>query len=292
VKRHRERTSHNNCTRERLLNSFADSQPALRATETIACIGLCIECVQTLLNPSVIGDEGILGWEVRYAKIMWRSSPIMRYFIRPVLKFPQVLALYVLALAFSLCLILGQPRPVLHCSILAAIALILTLLWLRHRLAEDGGDRLLRLTFVALAIASTTTAPTAREIVLFFLGMQLALAYVTAGISKLISRDWRSGAALARIIAAKEWGKNPALGLRLHRHRWLAVFFTYALIAGECVLPLMMMLPWPICLAGIALGVLFHTWCAGLLGLNNFVWAFLSWYPAILFSNGWVWSHI
>lgn len=122
---------------------------------------------------------------------------------------------------------------------------------------------------------------------LWFIGAQVSLAYLGAGLSKLSSTSWRSGVALTRIVDSSLL-RNPRMARVLSERRWLGHLLCWGTIGLELLFPLALVLP-PLGLAVLlAAGVVFHLSIAVAFGLGSFLWAFLATYPALVFVNRWM----
>jgi hypothetical protein len=148
-----------------------------------------------------------------------------------------------------------------------------------------GADSQLNaITFSAISLTLLSDTPTAASYCLYFLTLQLCLAYFAAGSHKLRSPDWRRGSALAGILSTRLFG-SPRLAAWLGRHRRLARASALAVVAWEVSFPAVLVAPREIALGYFACGVLFHVATAFTMGLNKFLWAFLAVYPAAIYCT-------
>ena len=109
-----------------------------------------------------------------------------------------------------------------------------------------------------------------------------ALAYVTAGVTKLAEPTWRSGVALAWVVNLEGFGAAWAAELLGPRPR-LRRALSWTVMLAEVGAPLAILLPAPGIVGALAAGLVFHGSLAACMGLNTFVWAFAATYPAVLF---------
>jgi hypothetical protein len=126
---------------------------------------------------------------------------------------------------------------------------------------------------------------------LVFISAQTCLAYGVAGVAKLLSPVWRSGAALALILDTSTYGSAGAVAA-LRRHDGVGRLLTRSVIAAEVLfgLGLVFVLPASLAWTLLAWGVAFHLANAFLMGLNTFLWAFVSAYPAIIYVHYLLWT--
>lgn len=163
--------------------------------------------------------------------------------------------------------------------------LAIGLLAWRQRYGEDGADQMNLIVAVTLAI---TVGPFqsifVTQVGLAFLAGQMVLAYSSAGFAKLISRVWRSGLAVGMVVNTASYGSQQ-VGTLLQKFPLVGRMTTWTVIAFEVSAPLWLFLPWPWVVLPMGIGIAFHLSIAFIMGLNNFVFAFLSVYPAFLYTS-------
>ena len=148
-----------------------------------------------------------------------------------------------------------------------------------------GADAQLNaIIYSAISLTLLSDTPTAARYCLYFLTLQLCLAYFAAGFHKLRSSDWRGGSALPGILSTRLFG-FPAFGAWLDRHGRLAWCFSWSTIAWEVSFPVVLVAPREVGLVYFGCGVLFHLSSAFTMGLNKFIWAFLALYPAAIYCT-------
>ena len=117
--------------------------------------------------------------------------------------------------------------------------------------------------------------------IIFFISAQACLAYLTAGLVKLVSAQWRSGQALQGVMATKIYGSQ-----RIHRglNVWpkSGALICWLVIVFEITFPLALFCGPTIASFYLVAGLVFHTAIAFSMGLNCFVWSFIATYPAVL----------
>lgn len=117
---------------------------------------------------------------------------------------------------------------------------------------------------------------------LLYIAAVSGLAYVTAGVTKLMTPAWRSGEALAWVVNLQSFGSSAAAHVLIPRTR-TRVTLSWLVMLAETMAPLAVLLPARLIIVALALGAVFHVSLALLMGLNTFVWSFLATYPAGLF---------
>jgi hypothetical protein len=155
----------------------------------------------------------------------------------------------------------------------------------------DGAEYLLTTVSLVLGMTFVLESPQTVRFALFFIAVQALLEYGGAGWWKLSQyRAWTSGANLRTVLRSSHYG-NRALEETLVSRMWTLRLAGYCLLSLELSAPLSVVVPLP--LAALLLGALliFHLVTAAIMGLNTFVLAYASTFPAILFTNGFLASH-
>jgi hypothetical protein len=160
---------------------------------------------------------------------------------------------------------------------------------LRFRGSYNGGsDAMTRVVLLGLTVARCQDSPPAAQrwgaLGLGYIAAQLVLSYWVAGVAKLRHASWRDGRALTSLIQVRQY-VVPALLTRLLSAPARARPLSWGLIAFECAFPITLLSGARAAPLMLALGATFHVAIALGLGLNRFLWAWLSAYPAL-----WFWS--
>jgi hypothetical protein len=125
--------------------------------------------------------------------------------------------------------------------------------------------------------------PAVGAVSLLFIAAQSALSYFTSGAAKLISPIWMSGNALVRIMATTAFGSE--LGVRLASiNPGLTRVLCRATVIAEVLFPFLVFGPRWMLIAFFVWGFSFHLANAVFMGLNTFLWAYISTYPALYFA--------
>jgi hypothetical protein len=151
-------------------------------------------------------------------------------------------------------------------------------------LTKGGDSQLLLILYSAISLTLLADTPVVAGYCVYFLTVQLCLAYFAAGFHKLRSPAWRNGSALPGILSTRVFG-CPALAFWLERRRWVARWLSLAVIVWEVSFPVVLVGPPDLVLSYLASGVLFHLSTALAMGLNKFIWAFFALYPAAIYGT-------
>jgi len=154
---------------------------------------------------------------------------------------------------------------------------------LRFRGTFNGGsDSMTVLILVCLSIAKLSDGwPRLQQACLAYIAFQLILSYFVAGLAKVRKMSWRSGQALKELLCYSHYIVPTRLQKILQRPG-LSRALALMTLGFELLFPLVLIHPM-ICLSGIALGFLFHAFNVWALGLNRFLFAWISGYPALLY---------
>jgi hypothetical protein len=163
------------------------------------------------------------------------------------------------------------------------IAVATLLLKFRTTLGIHPSSAMMMVTFTAAALGLGAGTRRSMGFALGFIAAQACLAYFAAGAGKLSERPWRAGRKIVLIVSSVGWG-NRREAEALQAHPRLALALSWMTMLGECSIPLALVLPLPLAIALLGCAAFFHLTTAVEMGLNNFVWAFGSTYPAIIYA--------
>jgi hypothetical protein len=151
----------------------------------------------------------------------------------------------------------------------------------RRQIGSSGAEQLTFIVLVAFALVMLAGGgEQARRVGDAFIAAQLVLAYFTSGVAKLIAPIWREGAVLNAILATEGYGAME-IAKSLSAHPAFDKFLCWFVIAWEIGFPVVLIVPTPVMIVILSIGVAFHLSCSVLMGLNRFLWAFCGCYPAI-----------
>jgi len=255
----------------------------------IAAVGVLLASVESLVQPGPLKDDGLMSWRVGQVRRPYLVRGVSGAILERLLSYPTVLGLLALRILLASMILLGPVSWSIHPLLLLPLVVLLCLFSLRNPFGLDGADQMFMIIFLGGAIACLVGTPRALCLYLWFVALQSCLAYATAGIAKATARGWRDGTFLVGVAATRMYGQ-ASLARLLKRLPWLATGLSRVLISWESLFPLVLLVPKPVALCFLAGGCLFHLLNGLLMGLNTFLWAFLSTYPAILFCvqmRGW-----
>ena len=162
------------------------------------------------------------------------------------------------------------------------VTLSSALLRLRLTYGLDGADQMQAVVWGGLTLYGIATVPWIRELALGFIAAQLLLSYLTAGLAKVMSLQWRDGRAITGILSTQLHGNR--ILLRYIGRRPYSIVLAWGVILFEIVGPAAAVMSMIGVLVVCVLAVFFHLGIAFAMRLNGFVWAFLSALPPLIYT--------
>jgi len=254
----------------------------------IGCIGAAISSSEYLLIAHEFREDGLFAWRVMASRPTVARYRVLFARIRFIFEYRSFVAVNGIRLAACLALpwVLGD--HVLAFALLFVVASISILISFRNFVGADGSDQMNVIVFVSLAVYALTSDRFIQDAALAFLGAQCILSYVVSGVAKAVSPSWRNGIALRQIFRTATYGLPAAERALNALPQAVNRALCWTVIVVESSFFLAIFLPWPICIAFLAWGIVFHLSNAVVMGLNTFFWAFLAAYPAVLVLNHWL----
>jgi hypothetical protein len=248
-------------------------------TERLSALALLLQSLEWLQVRAAFADNGVWRYAVlaeEQRALPWGLSWLCRWSL-PYHRFVALLGLR--CAAACLVLFLGESR------VWPFLCISQILVCVRFRGASNGGSDSMSIVLAsALSVpALFGRTPLTIQVAVLYIGVQVTLSYVVAGLAKLQQADWRSGRALVHFVETSPYGVSERVR-RLLATRGVAPLAGWAVIAFECLFPLAWLDP-RVCLVWLACGSVFHALNVLSFGLNRFFWAWLAGYPAVLASS-------
>jgi hypothetical protein len=255
------------------------------STATTLCLRLAalaslVTSVEYLVSPQTIDDRGLLSWRVNRL----RSAAVLRTHVVSVLDvllgFPNVLVLICLRALLSVAILTAPSEVTTNAWVIAALALCLLLWAARSPFGLDGADQMIQIIFVGFVIQAISGTELAGRAFLWFVAAQLTLSYTIAGLYKATADGWRDGTYLRQIVDTVTYGAPQVWRFLPPQTARIA---SIIVVAWEASFAVVFFIPWQVSAVYLAIGVGFHIANAYVMGLNNFLIAFLSAYPPLLY---------
>ncbi|HJW95475.1 MAG TPA: HTTM domain-containing protein [Thermoanaerobaculia bacterium] len=262
-----------------------DVATVARVSGLLIGAGIAISTLEFIANIRQCRSDGLFSWEV-WRETKWRSHPRLKRAANPLFAYPGVLIVLLARLALIALLLFELSRGSRLDPILLT-AIVATQLYInfRYPCGKDGSDQMSTIVLIMLCLIAWFPArPVIAVACVVFIAFQSLLSYLTAGIAKLVSPDWRSGDVILGVVGTRTYGSRFMAGL-LRDHKLLRRTMNYSTIAFESLIVLALVLPHPWNAYFLVIPLIFHVACAVMMGLNIFVFAFAATFPALLYVS-------
>jgi hypothetical protein len=264
-----------------ILLKFSETPFVCACVIRLLCIAVFLTALEYVMIIRQFADDGIYSWKMiklRTARSIRKLSPDMLF------NKSGVFTIMSLRIGGSIYLFI-DPISSVTVYILAIVVTTSLLLAVRNPIGGDGADQMSAIISIALLIAFIFRDPKITAVSLYFIAVQSIISYVIAGSAKMLSKKWRSGAAIFQIMNTESYG-SERIALYLHRSSpVVSAVLSWNVMLVEGLFFTVAILPYPYFLIFFVWGLFFHAYNAVVMGLNNFFWVFLSTYPAIIYAN-------
>jgi hypothetical protein len=251
---------------------------AFALSAALAGAGSVLQGIQLVAIRRELRGGGLLNWSVLRMShpvlVGSRFSPLADRLLAP----PAFFGVVALQIAAGV-LVVANGSTATRWALCVLLALRV-LINFRNGPAILGADQM-HLVVLAACTLAALGPPSIAAMCGWFVGMQLVLAYVTAGLWKLSTPGWRDGSAVAGIL------RTRTLGLR-RGYVWAARHPALATGAGAATIAFESAAPWLIfggssaCAVFLVAGLVFHVTVMIATALDDFLWAFVAAYPIAL----------
>jgi len=242
-----------------------------------------ISTTELLSRKKILSNAGVLCWDIFSLQFNQLLNKRVLKIIDKVCEYPQILFLLYIRLisCIPLILIIELPGRLLtfSMSIFSVTNLIISF---RNRYGNDGSDQMALIVSTALALGLISHNPDCLKYSLYFIAFQGILAYSTAGLAKLSSKQWRTGLALKYLIGTQTYG-HRWLEQKTNTFKHLPIILSWGVILFLSCFLIFFVIGGQTLLVGLLFGMLFHFGNAIFMRLHTFIWSFLATYPAIIF---------
>jgi len=250
----------------------------LLAVSVLLFISILLSSAQNIVNNEAFGENGLMRWDIMreaFKTTIFRHAFFSRLFDRRgfiLLNLARV-GMVVWCLA---------AHPFLPVPI-TLLFLLNCLLYLRTFPATTAVDQLNTIVLFCLMLCSYFPSEGFISLTLCFIALQAIICYFCNGLMKILEPGWRNGVWLKDLLQTESYShplirrivvKAPAT--LISKAGWIVILWELGFILTP-------FLPRAVLMGYLIFGVLFHLGVALIMGLNTFVWTFLSTYPALLF---------
>lgn len=258
-------------------------EAVLLTMQRLVAIAVLLDALETLSRREDYGPRGVFHSDLVRVHERWAGTGVASWLLRRIMAtdtFLMTIAGQALA-AVVLLLDLGA-LPTAAGLLLALCGRLIVNL--RTTYGMDGSDQMVVIVLSALTIARFgNQVAGVPEACVIFVAAQVMVAYLTAGVAKVVSPTWRSGVAIPAILRTASYGTEAAAIWLIDRDK-IARVLCRSIIAMECLLPFAVLSGVPGGWVFVGGGLLFHVGTALLMGLNSFLWSFAATFPAVLYT--------
>jgi hypothetical protein len=252
---------------------------AVALVEKIAALGVIVSSLELLFRHRDLRDDGMFAWSV--ASVRAPLPPIVVRAGSVLFSQRAILLVLICRMSAALALLVAAPTSPLRAPMVGVVTLGYAWVFLRAPLGHDGADQMTYVTSLSCLLARLVGTERGLMLALAFIAAQATLAYFVAGVAKAVSPLWiRVG--FRGILGTTAYGNERLAKLSSSRPR-LTSAIAAGVVSWECAFPLIWFLPWSLAWPFLAIGAAFHLGTGIVMGLNNFMWAFVATYAAIVY---------
>lgn len=256
-----------------------------KAIERLSAIGVVLTSLEMLTRPKAFSDTSLMSWPVSQLYRVGTTRGKLPLILKSFVSYPAINRVIVLRLLAALFLLVNRRGKTARTAATAAVATSCVLLSVRSPYGLDGADQMTAITFMTVLIARLRPGSVlVQKVCLWFLALQSGLSYITAGVAKVFGSMWYDGTAMTGIMGTNQYG-HQTVGKFLQKHPKLTKWSGRAVTFWESIFPVVLFIPRPFSDIFVWSGACFHLGIALAMGLNDFFWAFVATYPAVLFCS-------
>lgn len=258
---------------------------ALRACTALIALASLLQSTEMLALRKTTSDRGIWRWKTLRQDFSFFPGPILRAFdlLLGDSGFGGILWARWSLSAGVLGLSLASTEVPFGLLILLLLTTVLVLL--RWRGTFNGGSDFMTLV-VLMAVTAAQFDPDSEKLrqgALWYIAIQTCASYFISGAIKLRKKNWRTGKALPGFLPSSFY-ETPRLVKRALQDTPAGLLLSWGTMIFECLFPLSLVSPLT-CACLLMSAVFFHLGVFYLLGLNRFLFAWMSAYPALYFCS-------
>lgn len=267
------------------MNFSIEINQAVEWTVRLVSVCILIDTVEKFYNFREFRDKGIFSWEwIKQFPGFSQRRQIIRKFADFVFGFPTWFVLITLRGLAALWLLFVPGQSLISTIGILVIFIVGSLANFRRMpYAPQAPNRFTLIIIGALFLQSIVPSKIVTEACLWFIALQSCLSYATAGITKLFNKDWRNGTGVLRVVNTPNLLASPNLAEFFRSHGFIGKVLNYFTIAIESLFPFVLFIGKPFFFVFLIWGLFFHLTNAVLLRFNNYFWAWIATYPAIIY---------
>jgi len=240
-------------------------------TSKIICVAILIDTFEILYKKEAYSKDGLFSFSLLFHKK--RYNFLQRFFLNKF--FIQTTFIRLILSIFGLIVF----SPIIFIPLL----FFQVISFIRNKSANSASDQMLIIVLYGFTVYSLNISDFVNQCCLFFIAIQATVSYVTAGYHKLFSSVWRDGSAILMVMGTDSYGYIPFYTFLINNKKfslvlaWATILFDFFFFVA---------LGFPIvAIIFSVLGILFHAANAYFMGLNMFLFVFVSTYPCVYFTS-------
>jgi hypothetical protein len=249
----------------------------LVAVILICSVGAFISSLEIIVLRDHYKRDGMFSWEIHRLLGSARINSRLLPAFDAVFSYPAVIYVTGLRALSSIGVFLCFTHKEIFASLVTLLAITSVMYTVRGPDGRSGADQMTKIIFVSASLSLISTREFVWKAEVLFLVAQLTLSYLTSGILKVREAVWRKGEALSLIFRQQNYG-NWVIWRAVTNNPRLTHLLTWSVLSFECAFPVVFFLPLTLAMLFLAVGVAFHMANAAVMGLNTFVWPYLSLY--------------
>lgn len=227
-------------------------------------------------------NKGLLSWKISRHRSPFFINGYFSKTIDYILSDKSFRCILYLKLCLSAALLVLTAVGVFSSFLILSIIISSLLVSIRSQYGLDGAYQMNMIVLFGVLIAIFFDLHSKiSSLCLWFIAGELVLSYSIAGLAKVISPIWRKANALNAIFSTKTYGHEKLFNL-VTENKFIGYILCWPMIIFELCFSTCFISE-NLCLSFLFIGFLFHLFNATIMGLNTFMFAFLSAYPAILY---------
>jgi hypothetical protein len=261
------------------IQPFLRQDFCVQLTARVVGLGSVIAALEMLMMRQEWSEQGVFSWSVARTGLRFAIRNGFIPIFDMICAYPQYVVLQVAVQTFCGVALALNLWPHLEVPLLVSILCVHLLTMLRTH-GTDGADQMQTMLLVSLIAYCAVPDVIARKAALWFITLQVVLAYTMAGISKLWSRAWRTGTVLKQSLSLAPG--NETLYRLLPDRGFTNGILCWSVVLFETSFATVLLFQPSIALIFLAFGFLMHLGNAVALGLPRFLFTFVAAYPLIL----------
>jgi len=260
---------------------FTDPLHVLLFLKFFISVSLLLSSIQHLINIKQFSESGLLPWSIlRKRKSFYAFNTFL--FDRLYNK-NGFCWLNILRVIIVLLFIIDFKE--INFYLLIAVSLITFLIYLRTGLMNNAADQVNNIALTGLILNAIFRSINTDNIIIYFFSVLLIISYFTSGLLKINEIKWRSGYYLKRVLIMRSHHNENDGGFFQKIDNNYYQIFSQITITWQLISVLAPLFPYYILIGYVIIALFFHIATGIFMGLQNFIFTFTAFLPALIFLN-------